>query len=240
MKQLRHTPIIWFDGLHRSGKWTEIDLLINFCIENGYNPFLRKGHGTREWLGKEERDPNSERWQINAPKLKNRATANFNELRIEAAARLQTELSTSYNALQIAPVAKPIILLDRTVISRYFTELQFNNKLDFDTMLTFKPTPDSGIMGIQKTIIPDLIFVLECNLDTLKSRFTPEELTTDKGKFRRDNIQRTFDLFQSIIHNIPKSIADNVRIIDGNRKPHEVHKEVIEIIQRDLPITFEK
>ncbi len=117
MDQLRQIPIIWFSGLHRSGKWTEIDLLLNFFIENWYNPFVRKWHGTREWLGKEESDPNSERWQINSPKLKNRTTTNFDKLRMEAAEKLQTELSTSYNALQIAPVAKPVILLDRTLIS---------------------------------------------------------------------------------------------------------------------------
>lgn len=240
MNQLRHIPTIWFSGLHRSGKWTEIDLLLNFFIENWYNPFVRKWHGTREWIGKEERDPNSERWQINSPKLKNRTTPNFDKLRMEAAERLQTELCTSYNALQIAPVAKPVILLDRTLISRYLTEKQFDDKFNFDRTLHFNPTRDSEIIGIQKTIIPDLIFVFECNLDTLKNRFTPEELMTEKGKFRRNNIERTFDLFQSIIHNIPKPIENRVRIIDGNRNRYEVHDEVIEIIKRDLPTYFEK
>ena len=63
---------------------------------------------------------------------------------------------------------------------------------------------------------------------------------TDKGKFRRNNIERTFDLFQSIIHNIPKPIEDRVCIIDGNRNRYEVHDEVIEIIKRDLPTYFGK
>jgi hypothetical protein len=82
----------------------------------------------------------------------------------------------TYQTLQLAKKLKPVLLLDRTVLSRYFTEKQFTPTCDFNSVLSYS----NGTSEIQKTIIPDLIFILECNLPTLRNRFTPEELATNK------------------------------------------------------------
>ena len=241
MNQPHHIPIIWLEGLHRSGKWTEIDLLINFFIESWCSPILRKWHGTRDGLWKDGSDPTSKRWQINSPKLKDKTLPNYHELRIEAAEKLQSEMYDTYQTLQLAKRLNPVLLLDRTILSRYFTEKQFSPTCEFNSLLSYHKSTSNGTWEIQKTIIPDIIFILECSLDTLKNRFSAKESITDKWAFRRENIQQSkFDLFQSIIHDIPTPLKDKVVIIDGNRKPPEVHKEIEIIIKEKFPGYFTK
>ena len=233
MDTINRIPIIWLDGLHRSGKWTEIRLFTNFLIGQWCTPAIVKGHGSRPWLGGTFWDPPSARWQENYLKLKDNTQPNYRQLRNEATQRLQRELSDTFqllqsNILRQNPLPKPTMLLDRTILSRYLTEKRYDKDFAFDKITTFTNITRQGKEEIQDTIIPDIIFVLDCTVDKLLSRFKKGEKETPQGTFRWNNIIETAPLFTEIIHNPPEKIKDKIIIIDGNRKPDEVHEEIVE------------
>lgn len=235
MNIVKHIPIVWFTGLHRSAKGKQSALLDVLLIKHGCTPATLKGHGSRPWLGKSFWDPLSIRWQENYLKLKDKTLPNYRELRDEATQKLQNELSDTYDNLQKSPLPKPIILLDRTILSRYLTEKKYDKNFDFNKITTFTKILRDGKTEIQNTIIPDLIFVLDCTVETLLSRFEVGENETEQGRFRWNNIIETAPLFKEIIHNPPDKIKDKIIIIDGNRRPDEVHEEIATILMQKFP-----
>jgi thymidylate kinase len=219
MNSLNTIPIIWFDGPHRSGKGTQIDLLKVFLVENWRQVFSAKGHGSREWLGERPEDNKSERRQKNYLKLKDKDFPNYYERWREAWQRLQRELKVlQYKISKDPSVKKPIILLDRTVLSRYHVERQKNSNYDFDNLLS-------------EAIIPDIIFIISCDIVHLKNRFTYEELQTKQWQFRRNNLVTNAPLFEEITNNLPESIKGNTIIINALDSVDNVHKKIIQKVE---------
>lgn len=219
MNTLNTIPIIWFDGLHRWGKGTQIELLKIFLAKNWRQVFSAKGHGSREWLGENPEDNKSERRKQNYLNLKDKNFPNYYELWREAWQRLQRELKVlQYKISKDKSVKKPIILLDRTVLSRYHVERQKNANYDFDNLLS-------------EAVIPDIIFVISCDIEHLKNRFTYEELQTKQWQFRRNNLVTNAPVFEEITNNLPEPIKDNTIIINGLDSVDNVHKNIIQKVE---------
>ncbi|MEI8091736.1 MAG: hypothetical protein WCG98_06000 [bacterium] len=152
---------------------------------------------------------------------------------------MQEELYDMYKMLQYLPVTKPMILLDRTIVSHYFTERLRNDDVDFQSLLQYS-TDNLGIQEIRETIIPEIIFVFDCTLQTLENRFRKEDRETIDGKFKRENVQQRYPLFQEVIHNIPDLIKDKVYIINGNNNRQTVHGTITSILKERYPEYFQK
>ena len=238
MNTINHIPTIWLTGLHRSGKWTEIVLLTNFLLTTTCTPIIRKGHGTRQGLGDDPRDPEDLRWQNYYLQLKDQSLPNSQALREEAARKLQRELSTTYRDLQTSPVQKPLIILDRTLVDRYLTEKRYNPQADFTSVRSFPS--ETNTQKIQQTIIPDLIFILDCKLKTLLGRMKPNEVKTPAWIFKLNNVMGAYPLFDEIIHNLPQDIQEHTHIINGNLAPDLVHQEIEKIVIQTFPQYFQK
>jgi len=192
---MKNTKIISIDGLHRSGKGTQIRMLEEFLNDVHINAISLRGDGSINGAGKEI------------------VTGNWDY----ATDVLNTEIYDAYNTNNAA-----MILLDRSLISRYFV-LRQKGKTDYHDVLTFNHTQH----GIRNTIIPDISFILHASKEVLLER---NELTSDSKKysFRKRNIIEYYDLFCSTVRSLEE--AFNIKYLNAENTEEEVFNEMMQYL----------
>lgn len=219
-------PIIWFDWVHRSWKGTQLDLLELMLKKDWYFPLIAKGHWTRKWLWENKySDPKSDWRQEKYISLKNGSNQSDWE---DAAEKLNQEL---YDLLDkeiprlINEGGSPVLLLDRTILSRDFVNLQYVDGIDDMSIEDFYNTWNyiSSITN-DNIIVPDIIFALQAETSVLLNRFTGEELETTQWKFREKNIKNGNPLFNKMLDNLISPYQKNVIILKALNDEHNLYR----------------
>ena len=215
--------VIGFEGMHRSGKGTQIKLSKEYLENEGYTTIIRRGEGTRRGLGQEEYDPLSSWWKENYNYLFR--TPNSPQETIEIANTIYQRIvrENNYDLIQQSKHAKSAILLDRSFISRFFMMKQCYPDISLESaLLVYHPKNHT----LLKPVIPDLTFILRVDKDELIRRCIINEEDTRKSEFRRQNIIKKYELFEGICESLSNETQYPLRVIDGNKSIDEVQKEI--------------
>lgn len=185
--RLDQFPIIAFDGNHRTGKGTQIDIINAALRADGYTTTVLRGDGSRPGIGVEESDPLSEYW-INFKQYAESVENPFEAWR-EGSRRLLGEAATTMQSLETSHV----ILFDRSTISR--TQMTLKEGLDptfwnLYNNLGLEGLTDEDIIHLR----PDLLLYLTAEPSVMLDRLDQSD---PKYAFRRDNIIKSNRYFDS-------------------------------------------
>lgn len=221
--------IISIDGLHRSGKGTQLSSLKRYLEELNNQVYILRGHGSRKGDGSED-DPYSSWWMNVQPYLKNgHDTGNPNiGAWIIASNMLNWEIYKKYVGLSSDQDTgcNKYMLLDRSAISQYLMLKKYEIDASIDDMTTFF----DPIGNTQNTIIPEISFIIHVRKDTLLERNEKVSDHPEKYGFRRKNIIESYDSFEKITGNLESRVF-NIRHLDGNKRQDEVFSDIMKILK---------
>lgn len=205
---------IGFDGLHRSGKGTQILLLHRWLKANNCQVVIRRGDGTRKGTGKELQDPFSEWWMKNYDFLHkiDELPSEHKIKRINIASqRLNREIQVAISrCFRASSSAIGVLILDRTFVSRLFVLRQYLETPILENALFVE---NERTRRMEKLLIPDITFILRARQDTLVSRCNRNAVSDSKHNFRLRNIQENYSLFEDILLSIANSDFGNECIV---------------------------
>lgn len=228
---------IAFEGMHRSGKGTQIELLKNKLSEIGLPCIAVQGEGYRRGIGSSPEDPQSDVWQKLSDQLKRGEGFDIWD---EASYRLARELIIWRERVlnkEVSETLSPlgVLILDRSLISK---SLLKTLQLKPSPTKIFSPDelyPDA-IQHRKKItvdmVLPDIIFNLIAPKDVLLSRLDPQD---PKYEFRKNNIIKDFDLYTSAKMHLSEEIKKRIVDIDSSAPAEEVYKAVMEQIKQRIP-----
>lgn len=220
--------VIGFDGLNNSGKGTQIKFLRNSLFSEGIPSIVLRGDGRRRGLGNEEKDPISYWWQGYYKEIANRSIQHEDyEMSTIASNRLNREIYVTIKRifpqfLREFSLARGIVILDRTIISRLFTLSQFGITPCFPEHSTYKG-PGTNERSI---ILPDLTFLLHTEKEVLLSRSKLRDDPPAKKEFNEHMITNYYSTFSNLIHSLPHELVDRVRLIDASKEAGEISEEI--------------
>ncbi len=218
-------PIIALDGNHRTGKGTQLDILSETLSQEGYDPLILRGDGTRPGEGGSAGDPFSLWWQD----FKSFAKGHHNHY---SAWRIGARQLLAEAAIWLSELPKNgIILFDRAGISRSQMTLKENLPVCFETMyLQDANTPQLSNKEILQ-LQPDLTVFLAADTDTLLERLDEND---PKYTFRRNNIISSNDFFErgyeayqklGLSETMRISVEDSVENIAGKIKSATIDRD---------------
>lgn len=221
------TPVLGFDGLHRSGKGTQIALLAEDYSLSGRPYRIVRGDGTRKGLGKTPDDPISQWWQENYSTFfsKNRTSEENKYLSDLVFSRLMHEAQEVRQVLDNDSEGKGILFMDRTFISHWFVKRQQDSSISLEQAIKLTCPENGRTVNI---LIPNISYVFYVPKEELIRRVSESTDSPEKKEFRLKNISIYFDEFERLIDDIPSSLNDKkILILDGNRLPEEIHREIL-------------
>lgn len=226
-----------FDGIHRAGKGTQIEILKNNLLKSGVPCVSIRGEGYRSGTADSPDNPHSNFWLRLSEQLKKSQNLKIWD---EASYRLARELLVWRDRIlsqqlekNLAPFG--VLLIDRSFISKsvlknvhetvppnkifssddlYPSLLQKNKKI----------TPDM--------VLPDIIFELSAPKDVLLSRLDASDPDFD---FRKRNIETSHDIYKEAKNHLSQNIKDVIVTIDSSLSPDIIHKEVVKHIIEKFP-----
>jgi thymidylate kinase len=220
---------IGFDGLHRSGKGTQIKMLSDYFDMNNMSSLVVRGDGSRAGMGLASYDFHSRWWQENLSYFKQEAHSP-EEKKFKADLKYQ-RLSREAKVIKNRVLPHIIneseqnlgwMLMDRTFVSRYFFCKQIDPLVNLEEALTVYCPRERQV----ETIIPDITFVLEAPADILIERISREECNPEKYEFKTKMINTYYSLFTRTLDEL-KGRKD-IYVVDALRTPEEIHKEIVE------------
>lgn len=228
---------IAFEGMHRSGKGTQMELLKNKLNEMGVPCISIQGEGYRRGAGSSPEDPKSDIWQKLSEQLKGGEVFDIWD---KASYRLAREFVVWKERVltrEISETLSPfgVLIVDRSLISRSLLKtLQLNPS----PAKIFSPDelyPD--VIQHRKKItvdmvLPDMIFNLIAPKDVLLSRLDPKD---PKYEFRKNNIVKDFDLCVDAKMHLPEEIRRRIVDIDSSVPIEDVYKTIIDQIKQHIP-----
>ncbi len=217
--------IIAFDGVHRCGKGTQIELLQNkFAQEQIENLIIRWEH-YRNWSGSDTlSDPYSERRQLNKHK------SNYDEKSERLNWEIYNLVKEIYpNHLLSEGHKKWVIIEDRSIVGRYM--FKHSEWEDTDNLHTFRLWEWNNL--IQNVIIPDIIFVLQPSKEELIKRLN-SWLEVLSSNYKEKFIQEKYELFYKWLSIIPDHIKERIIHITWDEDPIELHKYIWNLIQTKI------
>ena len=141
---MKEICIINFDGLHGSGKGTQILLLEEQLKNSDVSVLVRRGDGMRSGTGEEVSDPYSLWWQQNILRMRQTGIEGSESMAAatESSNRLNAELylARKYflpNLMRSEGNSHGAIILDRGPISRLFVKMREDGEADFDSIKFF-------------------------------------------------------------------------------------------------------
>lgn len=218
---------IGFEGSHRAGKGTQIELFKE-KLEKLQIPFVVvRGAGTRPNEGKHEGDPVSEWWTKRLPLLR-RDWASIEDWN-DSSYRLARELVVFRdrilpNMLKESGSSIAFLLVDRSILSETMTQRENgDDKIDL--------YPDSirtkGKIITAEEVCPDILFNFITDQKTLLSRLDSND---PKYEFRKALIEQKADWYKNAKEYIPEDLRDKVVEIDASKNPEEIHDEIVRLL----------
>lgn len=222
-----------FEGMHRVGKGTQIELLKKKLESLGIPTLSIRGEGFRSGKGEADHDPSSDYWQVMSEELRN--GGGFEKWE-EASHRLARELIVWRDRIlkqkienEDAPYG--VLLVDRSLISKTIL-----HKLQ-QTASSSEPLPDSELYpekyGKRKKItpemvLPDLIIEFVAPQDVLLSRLDKSDVDYE---FRKNNIINNYELYTSAKESLPTKIRERIITLDASKDVQALLQEVIGAIK---------
>ncbi|HEV7951755.1 MAG TPA: hypothetical protein VGO98_00040 [Candidatus Saccharimonadales bacterium] len=218
--------IVGFDGIHRSGKGTQAEMLHNAITTAGGRSVIMRGDGTRDGLGLHDGDPYSAEWQARSKSVKSPEGSTveaWNAAALVLARELDDRLKSEtdpYDAL----------ILDRTLVSRAGFLLHRGVGIKGTRFTLDEMYPDNEKLSYTAQIslqdtVPDIIFDLHApSPRKMLDRLDPED---PKYLFRSRNIKGGYDSAMIAAQHLPVEIETKVVTLDALDHPDRVHYQVI-------------
>ncbi len=239
---------IAFDGIHRSGKNTQIKLLQEKIQKLWYEVFSIRWEYYREWNWENNLlDPYSDRWQ------KNKTNNNYDE----KSQRLQRELYYFFNKklpeyCKNNNIDKSVVFLERSIVWKYLFkswEWEINkNSNYFSQKKNNTQNINNSDKFIKEIIIPEIIFVLQPSKEELLKRLLLTEVdnnklhqsivwennNTERDKARLEYkklyIPQKYDLYYNWLSQIPEHIYKKIHHIKSDADQETIHQEIMKKI----------
>lgn len=229
-----------FDGIHRAGKGTQIELLKNKLQEIGLPCISIRGEGYRSGLGNSPDNPETDFWKKMSEQLKTGEDLNLWD---EASYRLARELVVWRDRILSKEIDKTlspfgVLLVDRSFISKSVlkTVQSDSSPLPPEKIFSSEELYPALLQKHKKItidmVLPDIIFELTAPKETLLSRLNPDDPDYD---FRKKNIEDSYEIYLDAKQHLPQNIKDIIITIDSSDKPEEINQKVIEEINSRFP-----
>ena len=207
--------LIAFEGLNRSGKGTQLNLLKEELSRFGLGTLELRGDGTRDGLGEHQGDPLSPWWQEFSQKLRHGGQTHEWHY---AAYQLAMDLAAWREKTE------DIILLDRSLLSRAAFVIDRERPSGILEIENLYPVQVAGKVELKK-ILPDVIFELIAPKEILLSRLDSND---PKLKFRASIIEGNYDTFYKAKERLPKVIKERIITIDSSQPIDKVFDDILE------------
>ena len=230
-----------FDGIHRAGKGTQIEILKTKLEEMGIPCISVRGEGYRSGSGDSFNNPKSNFWSEISDRIK-KGDEN-KELWDEASYRLAREFVIwKYRVLSsevektLAPFG--VLLVDRSLISKsVLKSIQSESgRLPNDKVLSNEEIYPSNIQKNKKItvdmVLPDIIFELVAPKEILLKRLNNHD---SDYNFRKNNIENSYDIYVEAKEHLPEEIRSRIVTIDSSIEPNEISEQVLKEIKNKLP-----
>ncbi len=222
-----------FEGSHRSGKGTQIELLSK-NLEYRDIPFLIvRGDGSRQNEGVHPGDPVSQWWTDFLPEL-TKEDARLEDWN-QSSYRLARELIVFRDRVLPAICEQAnsnvaVLLVDRSIISRTMIPRELNPGLSEYDLYPADLTGNKKITT--EKVCPDIIFNLVADADILLSRLDSQD---PKYIIRKKNIKNKADWYKDAEQFIPESVRGRVVEIDASAEPEHIQRAIQSILIERIP-----
>ena len=228
-----------FEGAHRSGKGTQIELLRSKIESLGIPCIVVRGGGRRGNSGEQPGDPYSEWWAEKLPVLRGEGAKK--EDWFDGSKRLARELVVFRDRILPRYAAekgssRAVLLIDRSILSHMaMSDLDL---IDADNIEAVYGTRDDNGRKLPKTreVFPDLIFYLKAEKDALLARLDARDPLFD---FKKKNITETTAAFDESVLKLPPDLQERVVAVDAARSQKEIGDDIYKIIQERVAPTMD-
>lgn len=223
-----------FEGSHRAGKGTQIELLTKELESVGIPYLVVHGAGSRPNKGMNLGDPVSDWWTKTNAELKTVKGATDLEKWNQASDRLAREVIVFRERI-LRKIAEEkgsdcaVLLLDRSLISRAMLNDPIQESPAEECKTADISTAPAGAPKTIKMMVPDLIFNLVADIPVLLSRL---DKTDPKYEFRKKNIEEKSPYYFKGKALLPVSIRDRVIQVDASSSPEQIHQEIMAQLAR--------
>lgn len=206
---------IGFEWLHRAWKGTQMKLLKDYLNNRLMEVISVRGEYYRKWdWSSDFFDPYSKWRQMNW---------NNDSINFEKSQRINREIKILFDRTLLYLNKQLAILFDRTIVSRCFLDSLSKKEVSFNDV---KYIYTKSWKLIEK-IIPDIIFILQCDKQVLLDRLSINELSEDNLIYKQNFINKYNNKFNEYVtKELPSELKTKVIIIDGSSTPQDTHKEI--------------
>lgn len=227
--------VIAFDGLHRSGKSTQIELLRKDLLLKNIFCLVARGDGTRRGTGSSVFDYPSKWWRnhFNYFQQKHSLNEEIKKMNLKYQ-KLNREINHFKNniipnMIKNGKYQLGVLILDRCYISRYFTMRNLLGEVSLEEAIhCYNPKTKKKV----EVIIPELTFVLYAPQDLLLKRIAESITDYHDIEFKTNIVKNYYSLFEKIIQEL--NAKNKIEIINSELSPEEisgyVNKKVMELL----------
>jgi len=233
--------IFAIDGLNRSGKGTQLDLLQKYLQEERRIPtYIFRGQGRKTGVDEDvhydvnlKDDQGISYWEKFKYMLKlTKKEQHKKRLWDKAAEELESEFLYFKQNILPAQIKNnkdnglesklAIVLLDRSLISRFNVRLQSSSSANLKQVYN------------KCKILPDNYFLFDVEKDTLLKRLEGD--TSKKKDFRQQMLTQNYHYWQQTIPIAQDFFRNNLTVIDckNNKGIEPIHKEITKIVDNYL------
>ncbi len=209
MEDISIGTFITFEGIEGSGKGTQIHMLYEHLIEEGFDVIATREPGSTA-IGDIIRD------------------ALLNTKFREMTAKTELFLFAAGRAQHVEEIVKPALSAGKIVLCDRFTDStlayqSYGRKLEFQEVLRLADMAASSL-------VPDLTILLELPVDVAFERIRKERQLdrielADHGMHER---------IAAGYVKLAERYSERIRVVDGSKPPLDVHKRVTEIVRELL------